>query len=171
MNCENDAGESYAVIWSGSCFSVDSIFNIVLIGFLVYRWSDFHWNIFPLVCSISSRSLVDCGILLDWILWHDAFGWLWFWVKLLLIVGFMNVFICFVTSINWSYFGMKLKYLVKFSFSSFHQNVSPHASSILYHLFGKSARVDGNICGHARSSLYPSFLHYFSHVFIWSSGF
>ena len=60
---------------------------------------------------------------------------------------------------------------MKFSLSSCHMNVSPLASSILYHLFGKSTRVDGNKCGHAHSSLYPSFLHSFSHVLIWSSGF
>ena len=38
---------------------------------------------------------------------------------------------------------MKLKSLIKISLSSCHKKVSPLASSILYHLFGKSVRVDG----------------------------
>ena len=44
-------------------------------------------------------------------------------------------------------------------------NVSPRSSSILYHLFGKLSRVDGNIWGHVHSSWYPS--HFLS---LWHSS-
>ena len=85
-------------------------------------------------------------------LWHVVFGWLLFCVELLL-VGCINIFICFVASTNFLSFDIKLKSLIKFSLSSFHRNVSPRASSILYHLFGKLASVEGNSCGHVLSSL------------------
>ena len=65
----------------------------------------------------------------------------------------MNVFICYVASTSLSSSSMNINSLIKFYLSSFHMNVSPHASSILYHLVGKSFNVDGNRCGHIRSSL------------------
>ena len=74
---------------------------------------------------------------------------------------------CFYLFCCFDQFGIfryESKSLMKFSLSSCHMNVSPRASSILYHLFGKSSSVDGNKCGHVRSSLYPSLLHSFSHV-------
>ena len=84
---------------------------------------------------------------------HDISSRSWFGIRLLFLVGSMNVFIYFAVSTSFSFCGIKLKSLMKFSISSFHWNVSPHASSILYHLFGKSASVEGNRCGHVRSSL------------------
>ena len=148
LNCENDDGKFVAAIQS-----VYSTLNIVLIGFVVSGWSDFHWNIFPCVFSFSSWSLVDYGILLDRMLLHDSFGWLWFCVEVWLTVSCINVFICFVASTNLSSSGMNLKSLVNFSLSSFRTNVLPQDSSILYHLLGKSSNVDGNRCSHMRSSL------------------
>ena len=65
----------------------------------------------------------------------------------------MNAFIYFVASTSLSSFGMNLKSLMKFCLTSFHKNVSPRASSILYHMLGRSSNVDGNKCGHIRSSL------------------
>ena len=55
-----------------------------------------------------------------------------------------------------------------------HMNVSPRASSILYHFFGKSDNVDGNRCGHVRSCLLltpkkgslPHLPHYMAHLSI-----
>ena len=58
--------------------------------------------------------------------------------------GCINFFICSIASTSLSSSGMNLKFLMKFYLISFHKNVSPHASSILYHLFGKSSNVDGN---------------------------
>ena len=70
-----------------------------------------------------------------------------------LVVGCINVFIYFVASTSFLSHDIKLKSLMKFSLCSFHKNVSPHASSILYHLLGRSSSVEGNRCGHIRSSL------------------
>ena len=148
---ENVSKKSIVIIWSVSSLSIDSILSIVLTGLTISKWSDFHWNIFPCVCSFYNWSLVFCGILFDRMLWHAAFGRL-FCVDLLVVIC-KNVFIYFVASSNFSSFGIKLKSLIKFSLSSFHRNVSPRASSILYHFFGRSSNVEGNRCGHIRSSL------------------
>ena len=107
----------------------DSILNIILIGFTVSRWSFFHWNLFPYVCSVSSWSLIDCGIIFDRMLLQNDFSQLWFCVKVWWTVSCINVFICSVASTSLVSSGMNLKYLMKFSLSSCHMNVSPWASS------------------------------------------
>ena len=84
---------------------------------------------------------------------HDICGPLWFSNRLLFLVSSMNAFIYFAVSTSFLFYGIKMKSLMNFSLSLFHWNVSPHASSILYHLFGNLARVKGNRCGHVRSSL------------------
>ena len=91
-------------------------------------------------------------------------------LRVLFSVGCTNSLICFAVSTKFLFWGTKLKCLMTFSLISFHRNVSPQDSSILYHLFGKSDNIDGNRCGHVRSSLYPSLFHSFSHVLMWSSG-
>ena len=101
---------------------------------------------------------------INWVLWHEAFSQLWVSVEILITVGFINVSICFVSLTSWSSSGINLKSLIKFSFSSFHKNVSPHSSSILYHFFGKSSSFGGNRCDHIFSSIYPNIFHSFSHV-------
>ena len=162
-------GKSAAFIWSVLSLSVIPTLSTMRIGLVISTWFDFHLNIFPYVFSFSNYSLVDCGIVLVCILLQFIVYWLSF--KGLFSVGCINSLICFVVSTNFLFCGIKLKSLMKFFLSSCHRNVSPLASSILYHLFGKSERVDGNKCGHAHSSLYPSLLHSFSHILIWSSGF
>ena len=101
---------------------------------------------------------------INWVLWHEAFSQLWVSVKILITVGFINVSICFVASTSWSSSGINLKSLMNFYFSSFHKNVSPHSSSILYHFFGKSSNFGGNRCDHIFLSIYPNIFHSFSHV-------
>ena len=51
--------------------------------------------------------------------------------------------------------------MIKFSLSVYQVNVSPLASSILYHLLGRSSSVVGNKCGHVRSSCYLRHFHSF----------
>ena len=56
---------------------------------------------------------------------------------------------------------------MKFCLRVCQMNVSPLASSILYHLLSKSLRVDGNRWVHVHSSWYPSCFHSFWHSLIW----
>ena len=84
---------------------------------------------------------------------HDISSQAWFGIRLLFLVISMNAFIYFAISTSFLFCGIKLKSLMNSSLSSFHWNVLPRASSILYHLFGKSASVEGNGCGHVRLSL------------------
>ena len=157
LNYENVVGNLVAVILSVSCLSVVSTLRIVQIGLVVSTWLDFHLKLFPSMFSFSNCNLVDCGFDLVCILLHFLIcRWS---CKGLFSVGCINSLICFAISTKFSFCGIKLKSLMRFSLSSCHKKVSPLAYSILYHLFGKSARVDGNKCGHARSSLYPSLLH------------
>ena len=153
LKYENDVRKSVVVILSVSSLSVDSNLSIVLIDFTIYGWSVFHWKLFPCVCSFSSWSLVDCGIIFDRMLLQNDFSQLWFCVKVWWTTGCMNVFICFVASTSLSSSYINLKSLMKFSLRSCHMNVFPRDSSILYHLLGKSSNVDGNRCGHMHSSL------------------
>ena len=151
-----------------SSLSVVSTLNTMRIGFIVSAWFDFHLKLFPSEFSFSICSLVDCGIVPVCILLHFVVSQLCFGV--LFFVGCTNALICFYVSTKFSFWGTKLKSLIKFSLSSSHRNVSPRASLIFYHFFGKSESVDRNRHGHVRSSLYPSLLHSFSHVFIWFFG-
>ena len=60
-------------------------------------------------------------------------------------------------------FWKEWEFLIKFCLRVFQVNVSPLSSSILYHLFGKSSRVDRNRWGHVHSLWYPSHFHSFWH--------
>ena len=145
LNYENVAEKSAAVILSVSCLSVVASFRIERIGFVVSTWLDFHLKLLPSVFSFSNCKWVDYGInhvcilLQSFIYWWSHKGWFW--------VGWINCLTCFAVSPRFSFWGMKLKSLIKISLSSCHKKVSPLASSILYHLFGKSAGVEGNKCG------------------------
>ena len=138
------------------------------IGFVILVWFDFHLKLLPSGFSFSICSIVDYGIVPVCLLLQFIVSRLYF--RFLFSIDCTNVLICSTVSTKFSSCGIKLKSLIKFSLSSCHRNVSPRASSILYHLFGKSESVDGNRCGHVCSSLYPSLLHSFSHVFIWFFG-
>ena len=142
LKWDNVAGKSAADIRSVSSLSVVSTLRTVRIGLVVSTWFDFHLKLFPYVFSFSNCSLVDCGFVLVCILLHFIVCGLSF--KGLFFVGCINSLIFFPVSNKFSFCGIKLKSLMKFSLSSCHKNVSPLASSILYHLFGKSARVYGN---------------------------
>ena len=169
LNCEKVVGKSAVVILSRFGLSVVSTFRIEWIGFVVSMWSGFHLKLFPSVCSFSKCKWVDCGfdpvciLLQSLIYWWSWEGWF--------SVGWINYLICCVVWARFSFWGMNLKSLIKISLISCQKKVSPLASSILYHLLGKSARVEGNKCGEALSSLYPSFLHFVSQVLICCSGF
>ena len=131
-------------------------------GFVVSMWSVFHLNLLPFVCSFSKCKRVDCDFDSVCILLQSLIcRWSW---KGYFSIGWGNCLIWCAVPANCLFWGMNWKSWIKFCLSSCQKKVSPWASSILYHLLGKSASVEGNKCGQDRSSLYPSLLHSFSQV-------
>jgi hypothetical protein len=86
------------------------------------------------------------------------------------VVFSKKILICCVIYLKCSSYKINSKNLIKFSLMSVQLSVWPHASLILYHLFGISSSGFGNMYEHTLSSLYPILHHSFSQQLICSTG-
>ena len=148
-------------------FSVDILYKVFILVF-PKGWSLFSWKLFPRNWAVSNWSWVDWWTSSTRTYWHSLVG-LFSTILFHLLVS-RNYCICWEVGCRCSFSGKNEKSLMKFCLRVFLVNVSHIASPILYHLFGKSSRLDGNRWGHVHLSWYPSHFHSFWHSSIWFVG-
>ena len=139
---------SCVLSWSGFC-SVDILYR-VFISVFPRGWFLFSRKLFPGKWSDFNCSRVECWTFSTETYRHSLVGL--FSTTLFDLFVSRNCCICLAAGCIFLSSIKNKKSLMKFCWSVFQVNVSPLASSILYHLLGKSLRVEGNRWGHIHSS-------------------